>query len=134
MQKTKHIVFFDGVCTLCNASVDRLIKWDKERVLRYASLQSELAKDYLQAYFEGEAQPDSIVLYEDGKIYVKSDAVIRIGQLLGGLYSLSVVGKLLHKSIRDWMYDYVAKNRYKWFGKKETCRLPTPEEADLILG
>lgn len=134
MQKVKYIVFFDGVCTLCNESVDRLIKWDKNKVLRYASLQSNVAEVHLSKIFADGNQPNSIVLYENGEVFVKSDAVIRIGQLLGDIYSVSVLGKILPRRLRDALYDYIAKNRYKWFGKKETCRLPTPEEADLILG
>jgi predicted DCC family thiol-disulfide oxidoreductase YuxK len=129
---TGPIVFFDGVCGLCNASVDRVLRWDRRGVFRLAPLQGETAARELSS--EETQQLGSVVLKTDGRIYRKSTAVVRILWRLGLAARLG--GSLLWlipRPLRDFGYDVVAKNRYRWFGKKETCRMPKPEERDRFL-
>ncbi len=125
---THSIIFFDGVCNLCDATVHWVIKHDKKNVFRFASLQSDFAKKMLQDYTTKKSIPDSLVLLENNKIYVKSDAALRIVKKLSGIYSLLYAFIVLPSFVRDLIYDLVAKNRYKWFGKKENCLIP---EASL---
>lgn len=125
-----HIVFFDGYCNLCNGSVDFLIKRDKKHKLRYASLQSETAKEFIP---ENLRKEDSIILYSEGIFYLRSDAILEIGRVLGGIWSFGVALKLLPAEFRDWCYMKIAERRYRWFGRRDTCRLPTPEEKTLFL-
>jgi predicted DCC family thiol-disulfide oxidoreductase YuxK len=126
---THSIIFFDGVCNLCDATVHWVIKHDKKNVFRFASLQSDFAKKTLQDYTTKKPIPDSLVLLENNKIYVKSDAALRIVKKLSGIYSLLYAFIVLPRFVRDLIYDLVAKNRYKWFGKKENCLIP---EASLM--
>lgn len=117
------IIFFDGICVLCNATVKWIIKHDKKNVFKFASLQSDFAKKTLQKYKPLQVIPDSIVLLENNTLYVKSDATFQIAKNLSGVYSYVYIFKFLPKSFRDFIYDFIAKNRYKWFGKKELCTL-----------
>ena len=117
------IVFFDGVCNLCQGSVRYLIKHDKKGVLKFASLQGNYAKDFVN---ETEIQSMQSILYFDGKmLYKKSTAVLKLSSLLGGWHQLLLLGYILPRFVRDWLYNIVAKNRYRWFGKKDQCMLPS---------
>ena len=128
----KHpIVFFDGFCTLCNISVDRLMRMDKHQRLRYASLQGETAKAMLPAELMKDV--DSVICLNKGKTFVKSDAAFEVLRVLGGGWAFFRIFKILPRSIRDSVYDWVARNRYNWFGKRDTCRLPSEEEKALFL-
>ena len=123
--KDTHIVFFDGVCNLCNKSVDFLIKADRKRVLKYAPLQS--AKKTLKS-------KDSIVFLSEGQEYQKSKAILKILSKLGGFYKfIGAVFSIIPSFILDVFYDLIAKNRYKIFGRKDNCRLPTKEELELFI-
>ena len=119
---SQNIVFFDGVCNLCSNLVQWLIKRDKKGVLFYAPLQGETAKGVLMD--EKWQKRDSIVFYIDGKFYSKSSAVLKIFSQLGFPYSISVLFFVFPRFVRDFVYDWVAKNRYRWFGKKTECWLP----------
>tara|TARA_B100001778_G_C18518777_1_gene597783 strand:- start:546 stop:929 length:384 start_codon:yes stop_codon:yes gene_type:complete len=117
------IVFFDGVCNLCQGSVRYLIKHDKKGVLKFASLQGNYAKDFVN---ETEIQSMQSILFFDGKmLYKKSTAVLKLSRLLGGWHQLLLLGYILPRFVRDWLYNIVAKNRYRWFGKKDQCMLPS---------
>ena len=117
------IVFFDGVCNLCQGSVRYLIKHDKKGVLKFASLQGNYAKDFVN---ETEIQSMQSILFFDGKmLYRKSTAVLKLSRLLGGWHQLLLLGYILPRFVRDWLYNIVAKNRYRWFGKKDQCMLPS---------
>ncbi len=127
-----RIVFFDGVCNLCSTTVDTLMALDKKRVLKYASLQGETAKKLLSE--EKIQNLDSIVFYEDGEIFERSEAIGKILCSIGSIYKLA--GKIVlffPLSITDLIYKFIARNRYKFFGKKDTCRLPTAEERSYFL-
>ena len=119
MQK---IVFFDGVCNLCNGSVNFLIKQDKKGVLKFASLQSDYAKKMIPKDVLNRENLDTIIFYNDGKFYDRSSAVLKICKALGGKYYVFLVGYLIPRFIRDGLYRFIANNRYKWFGKKEQCK------------
>lgn len=129
---TKKIVFFDGVCHLCNNFVDFLIKQDQERQLLFAPLQGETAKKLLTAELSGNL--DSVVYYKEGKVLTKSDAVLEIFLELPKPWNQMVpAARMIPAFLRDQIYKYVANNRYQWFGQKESCRIPTPEERAQFL-
>ena len=123
----KRIVLFDGVCNFCDSSVQFIIKRDPAGHFLFTSLQSEKGVELVKQY----AIPhdvDSLVLIENGKAFTKSAAALHIAKKLDGLWHLLFLFILVPRKIRDGVYDYVAKNRYKWFGKKEdACMLPPPD-------
>lgn len=129
--KTYNIVFFDGVCNLCNAAVDRIFRHNKKRDLYYASLQSDFAKRNLpEASLH---QLDSIVFYSEGKLFYRSDAAIRIAKHLSGAYRLFAGSIIFPRFLRDAVYNFVARNRYKFFGKKSTCRIASADEKKYFI-
>lgn len=132
MQKVSEspVLFFDGVCNLCNSSVQFILKKDKRKVIKFASLQSETAAEYLRDKLP---LPDSIVFLEKGKIYTESSAALKIVPYLSLPYRILLIFNIFPKFMRDSLYRYIAKNRYKWFGKKEECMLPTPDIANRFL-
>lgn len=133
--QTGHpIVFFDGVCNLCNRSVQFILRHDRSRRFRFASLQSE-AGMRAQAEMKnmGMHGQDSVILYNKGKYYTQSSAVIRIGVLLGGIWFLAASGWLLPRFVRNGIYRWIARNRYRWFGKKDSCMVPAPGLKERFL-
>ncbi|MDG2247256.1 MAG: DCC1-like thiol-disulfide oxidoreductase family protein [Flavobacteriales bacterium] len=128
----QRIVFFDGVCSICNSTVDFLMNEDEEGVLKFASLQGETAKQHAEV--PQEETPGSIIYFREGTIHSKSSAVLLILKDLGGLWRVLSFLRIIPKPIRNAVYDLIARNRYKWFGKKETCRMPTAEERGRLLG
>ena len=128
LPKNKKIILFDGVCNLCNNSVNFIIKHDKKDVFRFASLQSEIGQKLVSERGLDPDELDSIVLIEPGVAYYrKSTAALEISRELSGGYSLLKNFLFLPEGLRDVVYDLVANNRYKWFGKQESCMIPTPE-------
>lgn len=129
----KRIILFDGDCNFCDASVQFIIKRDPYAHFYFTSLQSEKGLQLKQQYNIAEDE-DSVVLIEKGKAYTQSSAALRIAKKLDGLWHLLFLFILVPRPIRDSVYQYVAKNRYKWFGKKEdTCALPSPEMRKRFL-
>ncbi|QLE03016.1 thiol-disulfide oxidoreductase DCC family protein [Galbibacter sp. BG1] len=135
LEAGKKIILFDGVCNLCNSSVQFVIKRDDKNTFKFASLQSEIGKKLLAERGIDPAVTDSIVLIDPNvAYYTKSDAAIEIAKELGnGWQIFSVFDYILPKSIRDSIYSFIAKNRYQWFGKKEACPLPSPEQKAKFL-
>lgn len=134
LPQNKKIILFDGLCNLCNSSVQFLIKRDSKDIFRFVSLQSELGKELLSKLPIAIQKTDSIILYESEAVfYYKSQAVFQTLKSLGGLFNLLLIFKLLPHSIHDFIYDYIAKNRYHWFGKKEQCLVPTKEIQSKFL-
>lgn len=146
------VIFFDGVCGLCNHFVDFVMARDKAQVFRFAALQGETAAARLQGRFppapalrpasdSGEENPSpdgavplrSVILWEGDVLHHNSDAALRIIARLGGIWSLARAFLLVPRPLRDLAYGFVARNRYRWFGRRETCRLPTPAERKLFL-
>jgi len=124
----KKLVLFDGVCNLCNASVLYIIKHDKKDMFRFAPLQSEIGNAIVEEHGINTAKVDSIILYSKEKgIRHKSSAALRIAKELGFPRNLSAVFIVVPTFIRNWVYDLIARNRYKWYGKKDECMIPSPE-------
>ncbi|WP_235528534.1 thiol-disulfide oxidoreductase DCC family protein [Pedobacter sp. Leaf194] len=121
------VIFFDGICNLCNASVQFAIKRDSKKVLRFTALQGVFAQSVLPEYNLDLTKINSILLLDENRIYTKSSAALRVAKKLDGLWPLLYSLIIIPKFIRDWLYDIVAKNRYKWWGKQEVCWVPTPE-------
>jgi predicted DCC family thiol-disulfide oxidoreductase YuxK len=120
------VILFDGVCNLCNASVIFVIDKDKHDYFRFASLQSEFGRKILHDYNLPSDNYDSFILLENGKIYQKSTAALRVSRKLQGLWKLMYVFIVIPPFIRDTVYGFVAARRYQWFGKKDECMIPTP--------
>jgi predicted DCC family thiol-disulfide oxidoreductase YuxK len=125
--KNKKIILFDGVCNLCNSSVHFIIKKDKKKQFLFTSLQSDAARDILLQFQLKNSELDSILLIENGQVYQKSDAILKIVKHLNGIWKISYGFIILPKFIRDYVYIIIAKNRYRWFGKREVCMIPTKE-------
>ena len=125
LPKNKKIILFDGVCNLCESSVQFIIKYDTKDVFRFVALQSELGKEILKHIGISPINIDSIILYEPGiAYYYKSSAALEIAKNLGGFFHFGTVFRIIPTAIRNQLYDYIAKNRYKWYGKKECCMIP----------
>jgi len=134
LPENKKIILFDGVCNLCNSSVQFVIQHDKKDVFRFVAIQSELGQEILKHIGISPINIDSIVLYEPGIAYhYKSDAALEIAKNIGGLFHLGTVFKIIPAGIRNHLYDYIAKNRYKWYGKKEQCMIPSKELKSKFL-
>ena len=121
------VVLFDGVCNLCNSSVNWIIDRDKKNQFQFASLQSDYGKNVVKQFNLQSDYLDTVILLESGKIFVRSEAILRILKHLGGIYTMGFAGMIFPRFIRDFVYNLIAKNRYRWFGKQDTCRIPTPE-------
>jgi predicted DCC family thiol-disulfide oxidoreductase YuxK len=134
MEMSAHpILLFDGVCNLCNGSVQLIIRRDPEARFRFASLQSEVGQRYLDELRVDRDAVDSVILVEGGRWYKESDAALRIARLLGGPWRALGVFRLLPRPLRNRLYRFIARHRYRWFGKRESCWLPTPELRERFL-
>lgn len=133
MIETKSVILFDGVCNLCNASIDFIIKRDTKDCFRVGALQEETGKKLLFGFEVNPEYLDSLVLIEKGQIYFRSTAALKIARSLSGAWPLFYGFIVLPTGIRDGIYNWIGRNRYHWFGKKNTCRLPTPEERAKFL-
>ncbi len=128
LPENKKIVLFDGVCNLCDNAVQFIIKHDKKDVFRFASLQSEIGQEIVKHIGIDISKIDSIILYEPGvAYYYKSEAALNIAKYLGGTLTVLSVFRVIPVGFANVVYDYIAKNRYRWYGKKESCMIPTPE-------
>ncbi|QPJ62413.1 MAG: thiol-disulfide oxidoreductase DCC family protein [Candidatus Nitronauta litoralis] len=127
------IILFDGVCNLCNGTVNFIVDRDPDLQFRMASLQSEAGQHFLDQYNLPKDDFETIVLIEDGQVFTHSTSILRITKKLSGLWPVFSIFLLVPKPIRDWCYRWVSTNRYRWFGKEETCRIPTPEMAHRFL-
>lgn len=131
--KNKTILLFDGYCNLCHSSVQFVLKHEKNQELYFTSLQSPVGIEILNHYSINPKETDSLVLIEKNKAYIKSSAALRLGKYLKGFYSLGFIFIIVPPFIRNWIYDYVAKNRYKWYGKQDSCILPDEILAKRFL-
>lgn len=121
------IILFDGVCNLCNNAINFVIKRDPKNRFLYAPLQSISGKKLIKEHDIDIASVDSIILIRKDRAYIKSTAALFIAQKLSGLWPLMIAFYILPSFMRNWVYDYVARNRYTWFGKKDACMIPTPD-------
>jgi predicted DCC family thiol-disulfide oxidoreductase YuxK len=134
LPKDKKIILFDGVCNLCDATVQFIIKHDKEDLFRFVALQSDMGQEIIRHIGIDTSKTDSIILYEPGRAYYyKADAAIKIASSLGGIYRFMGFFSILPKWLSNKVYDYIARNRYKWYGKKDECMIPTPEMKAKFL-
>lgn len=132
--KHKKLILFDGVCNLCNASVLYVIKRDKKNQFMFAPLQSNIGQQIIKKYNIDTSKIDSILLYTpENKLFYKSTAALKIALHLGFPINLLSVFLILPAFMGNWCYDFIAKNRYKWFGKKDQCMIPTPELKSKFL-
>ncbi|RYY85477.1 MAG: thiol-disulfide oxidoreductase DCC family protein [Chitinophagaceae bacterium] len=127
------VVLFDGVCNYCNAIVNWVMRIDRRAVFRFASLQSERGQELLRQYGLPAGELGSVVLIEKGKAHTKSDAVLRIAHHLPWWLQEARLLSIVPRPFRDAIYDTIARNRYKWFGKKEACVVPTAEQRSRFL-
>ncbi|SDE29903.1 Predicted thiol-disulfide oxidoreductase YuxK, DCC family [Pricia antarctica] len=128
IELNKKLVLFDGVCNLCNGAIQFMIKHDKEDTFLYAALQSDIGKKLIAERNIDTEKVDSILLIEPGVAYYdKSDAALQIGKQLRGYRTISSILYLIPSGLRNIVYDFIARNRYNWYGKREACMIPTAE-------
>lgn len=127
------ILLFDGVCSLCNGFVNFVIDRDPEGYFKLGALQSDAARPYLDTFEQDLQGLDTMVLIEDGKLYTRSSAALRVLRRLNMPWSLLYGFILVPKGLRDWIYEVVASHRYEWFGQRDQCRRPTPELRQRFL-
>jgi predicted DCC family thiol-disulfide oxidoreductase YuxK len=128
LPKNKKIILFDGVCNLCDSLVQFVIKHDPNDVFRFVALQSELGQQILKHIGIDGKHIDSVVLYQPGvAYYYKSNAALEIAKSLGGVFHFGTIFRIIPTGLRNILYDFIAKNRYQWYGKKDQCLIPTPE-------
>lgn len=135
MKETKEhsIILFDGVCNLCNNSINFVIKRDKSNLFKFTALQEAPGIALLKQYGINTLDIDSIILIENGKAFTKSAAALRVAKGLSGGWPVLYGFIIIPKWIRNAVYDYIAKNRYKWYGKKDSCMIPTPDLKNKFL-
>lgn len=133
--KDKQLILFDGVCNLCNSSVLYVIKRDKNNQFLFAPLQSKVGENIINELNIDTTKTDSILLYKpsEQKIYSKSTAALLVAKSLTFPIKLLSIFLVFPAFIRNWFYDFIAKNRYKWYGKKDACMIPTPELKSKFL-
>jgi predicted DCC family thiol-disulfide oxidoreductase YuxK len=132
--KGKKIILFDGICNLCESSVLFVIKYDKKDIFRFVALQSDLGKEIVKHIGLNPKHIDSVILYEPGISYFyKSAAAIEIAKDLGGFFHMGTLFKIIPNGLRNLLYDYIAKNRYSWYGRKESCWTPSNELETKFL-
>jgi predicted DCC family thiol-disulfide oxidoreductase YuxK len=131
LETEQPIIFFDGICNLCNGAINFIIDRDKKGLFKFAPLQSSIAEKYIpNTLIE---KTDSIILWESGQVYSKSTAALKVAKKLDGFWKGFYVLIIFPRFIRDFVYNIIAKNRYKWFGKRETCRMPTEDIKNRFL-
>lgn len=129
----RDIVLFDGVCNLCNGAIDFILERDPAGHFAFASLQSEAGQEVLSAYGLSTRDFNTVILVQEGKVYKKSRAALQIAGKLKGGWKLLQAFKIVPSFVGDTVYDFIARNRYRFFGKRETCRLPTPQIRSRFL-
>ncbi len=127
------IILFDGLCNFCSGAVKYVIERDKKAKFRFAPLQSGAGKAIMEKYGIENGDFDSFILIENGKVYMRSTAALRVQRLLGGFWKFLYVFIVIPVPIRDAVYDFLARNRYKWFGKKDECMVPGPDVRSRFL-
>ena len=127
MQREHKIILFDGVCNLCNGLVQFIIKIDKKEVFKFSSLQSDFGQKILLENNLDTKDLNSFIFLDQGKLYQKSTPALKMYKSIGSFWQLLYILIIVPRPIRDWIYSFIANNRYKWFGKQESCWIPTPE-------
>jgi len=130
---SKGVVLFDGVCNFCNSSVNFIIRHDKKDYFRFTPLQSEIGMKISEKYNLDSGNLKSVILVDKGKIYTKTTAALRIAKQLSGAWPVLYVFIIVPPPIRDVVYNIIAKYRYKWWGERDACMIPTPEIRKKFL-
>lgn len=133
MQWEKPVIFFDGVCNYCNGAINLVIRHDRPQRFLFATLQSKAGQQILRENNLPEKNYESFILFEKGKIYSKSTAALRVANHMPWYWKWTQLGWIMPRFMRDAIYGIIARNRYKWFGKKETCMIPGPEVRSRFL-
>lgn len=133
-EATTALMLFDGVCNLCNGAVRFIIARDPAKRFRFASLQSDFGQKVVREYGLPENVTTMVLVEPGGRVSIRSDAALRVARRLGALWPLTNVMFLVPRFLRDPVYEFVARNRYRWFGQKDSCPLPDPSVADRFLG
>lgn len=128
------ILLFDGVCNLCNGFVQFVLLRDPTETFKFASLQSDFGRQKMAELGLNPEQLDTVIMVENGKAYTHSDVPLRVVRKMPGLWPLLSIFVIIPKFIRDPIYNWIARNRYRWFGKRKSCMLPRPEWKDRFLG
>jgi predicted DCC family thiol-disulfide oxidoreductase YuxK len=131
--KQQPVILFDGICNFCNSAVNFTIKRDNKAIIQYAPLQSEKGRMFLRQYNLPVDEMKSFVFIEDGKVYTGSSASLRVCRYLRGFWPICYLFIIVPRFIRDGLYNFVAKNRYKWFGMRQECMVPTPDVRKRFL-
>ena len=131
--KVAPVIFFDGVCNLCVGAVQFVLKRDKKNIFRFASLQGKSGQEMMKAHQLGDHHYKTFIIEENGKLYFRSTAALKVFKLLGGAWSLVYAFIIIPAFIRDAIYNFISDNRYKWFGKKEVCWLPKEEWTSKFI-
>lgn len=126
-------MLFDGVCNFCNASINFVIERDKTGYFKFAPLQSEIGEELTARHGLDTGETDSVILVEDGKAYTHSEAALRIARHLNGIWSWAYSLRIIPRSIRDLAYKFIARHRYRLFGRRDACMMPTPEVRARFL-
>ena len=132
-EESRPILLFDGVCNVCNASVNFIIQNDKEGIFRFASLQSSIGQELLERHNLPTTDFDSVVYIHNQHVFIKSTAALKVAEKLSAPWRYLAPLKFIPVAVRDFAYSIIAKNRYRWFGKKQECMLPTPEIQSRFL-
>ncbi len=117
----ENLILYDGKCNLCNYTLQFILKRDKLKIFNHLPLQSSQAEELLKTIQFNQPGIDSVIFVENGRAYIKSEAFFRIAKKLGGIYRIILIFRIFPKKLSDWVYDVIAKNRFKWFGEKSTC-------------
>ena len=133
MYNENPIILFDGICNFCNGAINFVLKQDKRGIFRFAPLQSEVGQELLQQYHLPAEEFESFVLIENGKVYKKSAASLRVLNKLPWYWKEAQILRIIPTAFRDAIYDFIARNRYKWFGRKDQCMIPSPEMRSRFL-
>lgn len=128
-----NVVFFDAECVLCSNFLQLLLKIDKKKRLRFARLQSQYSKEVLPEELVNDIDYKTVAFLKNGTIYSYSDAVIEVFKTLGFPWSIFIIGKILPKAIRDRLYSFVSEHRYSWFGKSDSCMIPSKELEERFV-
>ncbi|HWB54478.1 MAG TPA: thiol-disulfide oxidoreductase DCC family protein [Tepidisphaeraceae bacterium] len=132
-QAADNLVLFDGLCNLCTRSVQFIIRHDQAAIFKFASVQSELGKEFYRKHGLDWDNPQTFLLVDGDRIFQRSDAAIEVARRFGGFWRMVSIFKIVPRRFRDWVYRIIANNRYRWFGKREQCMIPTEQIKNRFL-
>jgi len=128
-----NLILFDGVCNLCTKSVQFIIRHDRQEAFKFLPIQSDLGREIYRASGLEPDDAQSFVVITSGRTFIRSDAALQIATKFGGLWRLFVVFKLLPRGLRDWLYSFIATRRYRWFGRRDSCLIPSEDLRKRFL-